>query len=69
MILRIERLWITTAIVFHNLSGYETHIFIKELGEKFNKDDIEVIAENKEKYISLYVKIIVKLEGTTSEDG
>ena len=40
-------------IAFHNLSGYDAHLFIKELGKKFNKDDIGVIAENKEKYISL----------------
>lgn len=35
--------------VFHNLSGYEAHLFIKELEEKFKKNDIGVIAENKEK--------------------
>ena len=35
-------------IVIHNLSGYDAHLFIKELGKKFNKDDIRVIAENKE---------------------
>ena len=34
-------------IVFHNLSGYDAHLFIKELGKKFNKNDIGVIAENK----------------------
>ena len=27
-------------IVFHNLSGYDAHLFIKELGKKFNKNDI-----------------------------
>ena len=36
-------------IVFHNQSGYDAHVFIKELGKKFNKNDIGVIAENKEK--------------------
>jgi len=39
-------------IVFHNLSGYDAHLFIKELRKRFNKEDIGVIAENKEKYIS-----------------
>ena len=43
-------------IVFHNLSGYDCHLFIKELGRRFNKNDI---AESKEKYISLNVKINV----------
>ena len=57
-------------IVFHNLSGYDAHLFIKELGKKFNKDDIGVIAENKEKYISFNVKINVKLAGVRGkQDG
>ena len=51
------------SIVFHNLSGYDAHLFIKELGRRFNKNDIGVIAENKEKYISFNVKINVKLAG------
>ena len=56
-------------VVFHNLSGYNTHLFIKELGKKFNRGDIGVIAENKEKYISFNVKINVKLAGVRNEDG
>ena len=56
-------------IVFHNLSENDAHLFIKELGRKFNKDDIGVIAENKEKYISFNVKINIKLARVTDEDG
>ena len=56
-------------IVFHNLSGYDAYLFIKELGRKFNKDDIGVIAENKEKYISFNVKINVKLAWVKDKDG
>ena len=56
-------------IVFHNLSGYDAHLFIKELGRRFNKNDIGVIAENKEKYISFNVKINVKLALMRNEDG
>ena len=56
-------------IVFHNLSGYDAHLFIKELGKKFNKDDIGVIAENKEKYISFNIKINIKLAGVKHKDG
>ena len=56
-------------IVFHNLSGYDAHLFIKELGRRFNKNDIGVIAENKEKYIRFNVKINVKLAGVKDEDG
>ena len=56
-------------ILFHNLSGYEAHLLIKELGRRFNKNDIGVIAENKEKYISFNVKINVKLAGVKYKDG
>ena len=35
-------------VIFHNLSGYDTHLFIKELGKHSN--DIGVIAENKKNY-------------------
>ena len=56
-------------IVFHNLSGYDAHLFIKELGRRFNKNDIGVIAENEEKYISFKVKNNVKLAGVKYKDG
>ena len=49
--------------MFHNLSDYDAHLFIKELGRRFNKNDIGVIVENKEKYIRCNVKINVKLAG------
>ena len=48
-------------IVFENLSGQDTHLFIKKLGRRFNKNDIEVIAENRETCIRFNVKINVKL--------
>ena len=32
--------------MFHNLSAYESHLLIKELGKNFNRDDIGVIVEN-----------------------
>ena len=53
----------------HKLSGYDTHLFIKELGRRFNKNDIGVITENKEKYISFSVKINVKLAGIKYKNG
>ena len=56
-------------IVFYNLSGYNAHLFIKELRKRFNKNDISVIAENKENYISFNVKINVKLAGVKYKDG
>ena len=48
-------------VVFHNLSSYDIHLFIKELGKKFNTEDVGCIAENKGKYISFNVKIPVQL--------
>ena len=44
-------------VVFHNLSGYDAHLFIKELGKHSN--DIGVIAKNKEDYITFSVKVTV----------
>ena len=56
-------------IVFHNLSGYDAHLFIKELGRRFNKNNFGVIAENRENYISFNVKINVKLAGLSNENN
>ena len=50
------------SIVFYNLSCYDAHLFIRQLGEKFQAEDIGEIAENKEKCISFNVKIPVQLE-------
>ena len=44
-------------IVFHNLSGYSAHLFIRELGG--HASDMEVIAKNKEDYISFSIKVPV----------
>ena len=38
-------------VVFHNLSGYDAHMFIKELA-KYSTNDMNVIAKSKENYIS-----------------
>ena len=43
-------------------------LFINELGKKFNKDDIGVIAENKENYISFNVKINIQLARVITKD-
>ena len=44
-------------MVFHNLSGYDAHLFIKELGKR--SKDIGVIAKNKEDYITFSVDVAV----------
>ena len=44
-------------VVFHNLSGYDAHLFIRELGG--HASDMEVITKNKEDYISFSIKVPV----------
>ena len=45
------------AVFFHNLSGYDAHLFITELGKETNK--IGVITKNKEDYIAFSVYVVV----------
>ena len=56
--------------MFHNVSSYETHLFIKELGKKFDKDGI-VVSEDMQKYITMNynVKIKINPEKLTNKDG
>ena len=49
-------------ILFHNLSGYDSHLFIKKLGGK-----LKCIPNNEEKYISFSKKI--KVREFTDEKG
>ena len=44
-------------VVFHNLSGYDSHLFIKNLG--FTDGTIDCIANNEEKYISFTKNTVV----------
>ena len=44
-------------VIFHNLLGYDAHLFIKELGAR--SSNIGVIAKNKEDYITFSVKVAV----------
>ena len=47
-------------IVFHNLSGYDTHLFIKELAASSTDGaKMGVITKNKEDYISFSIKVEV----------
>ena len=43
-------------VVFHNLSGYDSHLFIKNLG--FTDGNIDCIPNNEEKYISFTKNIM-----------
>ena len=46
-----------TPVVFHNLSGYDSHLFVKNLG--FSERSIDCIPNNEERYISFAKKIQV----------
>ena len=47
------------SVFFHNLSGYDSHLFIQKIGCSINKNEnIKCIATNEEKYIS-FTKTIV----------
>ena len=52
-------------VIFHNLSGYDSHLFIKNLGKSEGK--INCIPNNEEKYISFTKQIIV--DKFTDEEG
>ena len=45
-------------VEFHNLSGYDAHLFIRELGA--HTSEMGVIAKNKEDYISFSIKVPVE---------
>ena len=47
----------STPVVFHNLSGYDSHLFIKHLG--FSVGNIDCIPNNEERYISFTKRIQV----------
>ena len=44
-------------VVFHNLSGNDSHLFIKTLGN--SEGDISCISNNEENYISITKQVIV----------
>ena len=53
------------AVVFHNLAGYDAHLFIRELAKHTNH--MGVIAKTAEDYISFSIKIEVDLGSHTKE--
>ena len=54
-----------TPVVFHNLSGYDSHLFIKNLS--FSAGNINCIPNNEERYISFIKKI--QVGSYTSKEG
>ena len=55
------------SVFFHNLSGYDSHLFIKKLGSPNKKENIDCIPNNEEKYISFSKTI--KTEQYTNKKG
>ena len=53
-----------TPVIFHNLSGYDAHLFVKNLGK--SEGNIKCIPNNEEKYISFSKDIVV---GEYEKDG
>ena len=51
-------------MIFHNLSGYDAHLFVKNLGK--TEGNIKCIPNNEEKYISFSKEIVV---GEYEKDG
>ena len=49
----------SVSVFFHNLSGYDSHLFIKKLGSSDKKENIDCIPNNEEKYISFSKNIKV----------
>lgn len=45
-------------VFFHNLTNYDSHLFIKKLA--LNEENVDVIAQNKEKYVSFSKRILVE---------
>ena len=54
------------SVFFHNLSGYDSHLFIKKLGSPNKKENIDCIPNNEEKYIS-FTKTIITGEYTNKK--
>ena len=52
-------------VIFHNLAGYDAHLFIKNLGK--TEGEIDCTPNNEEKYISFTKKIIV--DTFTNKEG
>ena len=46
-------------MIFHNLSGYDSYLFIKQLGKIAG--NINCIAKNEENYISLLSRWLTRL--------
>ena len=53
-------------VLFHNLEGYDSHLFVRSLG--FTEGDIRCIPKTDEKYLSFSKNIIMEIERTITTD-
>ena len=54
-------------VVFHKLSGYDAHLFIKGLADSSNRAGMGVIPQNKEGYITFSIN--VEVDKYINKDG
>jgi len=54
-------------VFFHNLSGYDSHLFMKKLKKTNNGEEINCIPATEENYISFSKKVL--LETYVDNDG
>ena len=47
----------TIPVLFHNLSGYDSHLFVKRLAD--TPGEVRCIPENEEKYITFNKNVLV----------
>ena len=50
-------------IVFHNLNGYDAHLFIKELGRKLTKTVLELLQKARRNTLVLMLKLTLGWPG------
>ena len=55
-----------TPVFFHNLTNYDAHLFVKDLGEEDGVLDIKCIPNNEEKYISF--SVVIELERKVEDE-
>ena len=58
-----------TPIVFHNLNGYDAHLFIRELGKMLTRMILEPSQQKNKKCISFIVEINVEYAGVTNKEA
>ena len=62
--LKLKRGW-RIPVFFHNLSSFDSHLFVKELSDQ-GETDVNVIPKNEQKYISFAKDKYIKLH---KQDG